>query len=111
MHKKGDIMNVLPINNQFSNPKFAGYQDLSKKILSSDRAGLIDIAEYFHTAGENELKEITGSNKSALEKLNEAIKMVITRKKCYIADGASFCKQRAEALDKKAAERNIFLQG
>ena len=103
-------MKVLPINNHIesNSPKFAGCHDLSKKILKSDRAELINMAEYFHTAEEKELKQITGSNQGALEKLTEAIKMVVTRKKCYIADGASFCKKRAEELDKKAAQRSFL---
>ena len=96
-------MKLLPINNV--NPKFNGYRDLSKQILSSDRAELINIAEYFHNASEAELKQVTRSSSAALNKLMDAIGGVLTRKKCYIADGASFCKQRAEALDKKAAER------
>lgn len=99
-------MKLLPINKV--NTNFTGYRDLSKKILSSDRAELINIAEYFHTAEEAELKQITGSNPDVLNKLKEAIKGVITRKNCYIADGANFCKQRAEALDQKAAQRKSF---
>ena len=89
-------------------PKFSGYRNLSAEILKSDRGGLINLAEYFHTASEAELNQITRSDKTALKVLKEAIDGVITRKKCYIADGASFAKERAEALDKKAASRTDY---
>lgn len=97
-------MKALPINSV--NQSFTGYRDLSRKIMSSNRQDLINIAEYFHTATGSELKQITGSNPAAMGKLMGAIECVLTRKRCYIADGASFCKQRAEELDKKAAERS-----
>jgi len=90
---------------------FYGYHNLSKKILNSDRKELINLAEFFHTSSENELKEITGSNEKAYALLKEAIEGVITRKKCYLADGSSFAAKRAEELDKKAVCRNIYLKG
>jgi len=96
-------MMIQPISTNFK-----GYYDLSRTILKSDRKELINIAEFFHTAPENELQQITKYDKDAYSKLKEAIDGVITRKKCYIADGSSFCKQRAEELDKKAASRQSF---
>lgn len=105
-------MKLLPINNNIGlNRNFTGYRNLSEKIINSDSKGLIELAEYFHKAEEKELNQITGANPSALSKLKEAISKVIVRKKCYIADGSSFCKQRAIDLDKKAAERFTYLQG
>ena len=100
-------MNIqqIGVNNQTA---FGAYRDLSSKILKSDRESLINLAEYFHTASDVELKEISGSNSSAMSKLKSAIAAVITRKKCYIADGASFCKKRAEELDNKAQNRGLF---
>ena len=99
-------MKVQPIS-----ANFKGYQDLSSIILKSERNELINIAEYFHTAPERELHQITRTSKDAYAKLKEAVSGVIVRKKCYIADGAGFCKERAKELDNKAANRNIFLQG
>ena len=90
-------------NNQ--NVSFNGYRNLSNEILKSDRKGLINIAEYFHNASSAELKEITNSNPTAIKKLTEAIEGVITRKKCYLADGAKYAKEKAVELDKKAAQR------
>jgi len=97
-------MKLLPINNQ-TNVSHNGYRNLSNEIIKSDRKGLINIAEYFHNAPKSELNEITNSNPTALKKLTEAIEGVITRKKCYIADGANFAKEKAVELDKKAAQR------
>ena len=101
---------AISLNGQ-KNMSFNGYRNLSNEILHSDRKGLINLAEYFHKSSEKELNQITNSDPKALKILKGAIDCVITRKKCYIADGASFAKERADALDKKAASRNIFLLG
>lgn len=100
-------MKIQPIsvNDQLS---FGGYRNISKSILNSDRKELINIAEFFHSAQEKELQELTGLNQSALKKLKEAINGVVMRKKCYISDGSSFCKQKAEELEQKAAQRHSF---
>jgi len=96
--------------NTKKNVSLNGYRNLSKDILNPDRKVLINIAEYFHNAPETELKQITNSDPVALKILKEAIDGVIIRKKCYLADGAPFAKERAVELDKKAASRNIFLE-
>ena len=103
-------MNVQPIatNNVSS---MGHYHDLSNLILKSERKDLIKIAEMFHKSPENELREITKSDENAYKILKEAIDGVITRKKCYLADGSSFCKQRAKELDAMASNRHIYLIG
>ena len=110
-------MNIQPIN-IFCNSNncaqkqtsFNGLRDLSKEILNPDRRELINIAEFFHNSSEKELHEITRTNKDAYRMLKEAIDGVITRKNCYIADGAEHFKQKAKELNQKAASRfNYFL--
>ena len=98
-------MRIQPVVSNNQNLSFNGYRNLSDNILKSDRKGLINLAEYFHNAAESELKEITNSNPKALNRLVDAIEGVITRKKCYIADGSAFAKKKAEELDTKAAHR------
>ena len=98
-------MMVQPVTTNFK-----GYCDLSGKILKSDRKELINLAEFFHTAPKNELQQITKSSKEAYAKLKEAISRVITRKKCYLADGASYFSREAKKLDNKAENRKIFMQ-
>ena len=88
---------------------FAGYRDLSKTILNSERKDLINLAEIFRKSSESELKEITKSDNKAYNLLKSAIDGVITRKKCYLADGAAFCKERAKELDAKAEQRFGYL--
>ena len=103
-------MQVQPITN--NNVSSMGrYHDLSKTILNSERKDLIKIAELFHKSPENELKEITRSDEKAYKMLKEAIDGVITRKKCYLADGSSFCAQRAKELDALTSQRRIYLMG
>ena len=103
-------MKIQPVmqNNTFT-PSSRGYKNLSKQILNSERAELIDLAERFHTASEKELKEIAGSNNKAYDMIKSAVDMVNVRKRCYLADGSSFCKQRAIELDSKAETRSMFL--
>ena len=88
---------------------FKGYHDLSSKILNSNRKQLINYAEYFYTAPESEIQQVTRSSKEANAKLKEAIQLVVTRVKCYLADGSSYCKQRVEELKNKADSRAVFL--
>lgn len=106
-------MRVQPIaqHNNLTMRSARGYHDLSKKIFSSDRKDLINLAEFFHTAADKELKQITKSDNKAYDLLKSAIDMVKTRKNCYLADGSNFCKQRAIDLDKKAAARFAYLKG
>ena len=104
-------MRIESVQNDISMQSARRYQDLSQKILKSERKDLIDLAEFFHTAKEKELRQVTESDNKAYEMLKSAIDMVITRKKCYLADGSSFCAQRANDLDIKAANRSIYLMG
>ena len=99
-------MNVQSVTS-YNQRSFSGYRDLSSEIINSDRKGLINIAEYFFNASEKELQDITKSDKSAYRLIKEAVDMVATRKRCYIADGSSFCKKRAEEMDKKASQRDL----
>ena len=101
------IQPVMQNNNVI--PSSRGYKDLSKQILNSERADLIDLAERFHTASEKELKEITKTSNKAYDTLKSVIDMVNIRKRCYIADGSSFCAQRAKELDSKAETRTMYL--
>ena len=105
-------MRIQPMAQNSPSTKFAcKYHDLSNKILKSERKDLINLAEIFHTATEKELKQITKSDSKAYETIKSAIDMVNVRKKCYLADGSSFCKQKAKELDSKAATRSVYLQG
>ena len=108
-------MNIQPINNVYRSSSYAqkqtsfnGLRNLSQEILKSDRRGLINIAEFFHNSSEEELHEITRGNKNAYDMLKEAIDGVITRKKCYIADGAEHFKQKARELSEKAMSRKLY---
>ena len=89
---------------------FKGYPDLSNKILNSNRKQLINFAEYFYTAPETEIQQVTRSSKEANAKLKEAIQLVATRVKCYMADGSSYCKQSVEELKNKANSRDVFIK-
>ena len=71
---------------------------------------MIHYAEYFYTASEREIQQVTRSSKEANAKLKEAIKAVVTRVNCYLADGSSYCKQKAQELKQKASTRIIFLK-
>ena len=96
-------MRVQPIIS--NNKSFLGYKDLSKTILNAERKDLINLAEIFHKSSEQELREITKSDNKAYDLLKTTIDGVITRKKCYIADGSSFCKQKASELDAKTEQK------
>lgn len=87
---------------------FNSYRDLSKLIEKSNRKELISIAEYFHNASEDELHQITKSSPKAYKLIKEVVNGVITRKKCYMADGAGYLKKLASDLDTKASKRYIF---
>ena len=102
-------MKIQPVtlNNQ-NNVSLNGYRNLSNEILKSNRQELINIAEFFHNATDNEIKQITKNSDKAYNLIKEAIDGVVTRKKCYVADGSIFCKQRAIDLDNKAASRSKF---
>ena len=89
---------------------FKGYHDLSNNILKCNRKQLMHYAEYFYTASENEIQQITRSSKEANTKLKEAIKCVVTRINCYLADGSNYCRQKAAELKQKASTRIIFLK-
>ncbi len=89
---------------------FKGYHDLSNNILKCNRKQLMHYAEYFYTASENEIQQITRSSKEANAKLKEAIKCVVTRVNCYLADGSNYCRQKAAELKQKASTRIIFLK-
>ena len=98
-------MKTQPISTNFQ-----GYHDLSDKILKCNRKQLMHYAEYFYTASEREIQQVTRSSKEANAKLKDAIKAVVTRVNCYLADGSNYCKQKAAELKQKASTRIIFLR-